>query len=48
MQGIETAWDLRQIGPKAIRRRFSVTLEQKPYASFRASSTTPIGHVNAS
>ncbi|GHE20134.1 Y-family DNA polymerase [Halomonas urumqiensis] len=28
VQGIETAWDLRQADPKAIRRRFSVTLER--------------------
>ncbi|SFT54904.1 Y-family DNA polymerase [Halomonas saccharevitans] len=28
IQGIETAWDLRQADPKAIRRRFSVTLER--------------------
>ncbi|MDI5921163.1 Y-family DNA polymerase [Halomonas sp. LR5S13] len=28
IQGIETAWDLRQADPKAIRRRYSVTLER--------------------
>ncbi|MGC3875014.1 DUF4113 domain-containing protein [Halomonas sp. GXIMD04776] len=28
LQGIETAWDLRQADPKAIRRRYSVTLER--------------------
>lgn len=28
LQGVETAWDLRSTDPKAIRRRFSVTLER--------------------